>query len=459
MSRLWIKNPLKSFDGLAAGTADGGIVVDGNRIVETLAAHESPSAPVDATFDAQGMVLLPGLINTHHHFYQTLTRAHRTALDKPLFAWLQSLYPVWAGLTEDMITASTQLAICELLLSGCTTTVDHHYVFSDALLQAIDRQAEAAAELGMRVVLTRGSMSLGQADGGLPPDSVVQSHETILADSERLITELHEPDAGAMCQIALAPCSPFSVTAALMRDTAALAKQYDVLLHTHLAETHDETQFCQDQFGQRPLDYLTGLGWLDARTWFAHGIHFSTSEIQRLADAGCSVSHCPTSNMLLSSGICRVQDLERAGAHVGLGVDGSASNDCSNLIQEVRMSLLIQRLLPTAQPTNDESEEHPLVSHIDALRWATTGGAELLHRPELGRLEVGAVADIALFALDEMRFSGAQDPLATLILSGAHRAHAVMVNGDWRVLDGELVGVDVAGLQNKHTQLARQLWQ
>jgi 8-oxoguanine deaminase len=340
------------------------------------------------------------------------------------------------------------------MLSGCTTAVDHHYVFSASLDEAIDRQASAAAKLGMRVVLTRGSMSLGQSTGGLPPDKVVQSEEAILDDSLRLLQRYHDPASHAMCQLALAPCSPFSVTPQLMRETARLAQQHQVLLHTHLAETHDETQFCIDQLGMRPVDYMESVNWLGDRTWFAHGIHFSAEEIARLGNAGCGVAHCPTSNMTLASGICPVAELEQAGVHVGLGVDGSASNDCSNLIQEVRMSLLIQRLGQSRQDS-----QLALTSHVDALRWATQGGAALLHRPELGRLAVGAAADLALFSLDEPRFSGSDDALAALILGGAHRAEAVMINGHWRVSHGHLIDVDLAQLQARHQQLATSLWQ
>ena len=454
MTRLWIKNPLASFDGVGAGSADGGVVVEDGWITQCLAAGEAPATPADEIFDASAHVILPGLINTHHHFYQTLTRAYREALDKPLFPWLQALYPVWAELTEDMVAAATALAGAELLLSGCTTAVDHHYVFSDRLGHAIDAQVEAARQIGLRVVLTRGSMSLGQSAGGLPPDSVVQTESEILTDSQRLISRYHDRDPGALCQIALAPCSPFSVTAPLMRDTADLARENDVLLHTHLAETHDETEFCLQQFGKRPLDYVEDLGWLQDRSWFAHGIHFNEDEISRLGSANCGVAHCPSSNMILASGICPVAALERAGAIVGLGVDGSASNDSSNLIAEARQSLLIQRLGEARARDADAL----LTSHLDALRWATRGGANLLRRPELGRLEVGAAADIALFTLHDLRFSGAQDPLAALVLSGAQHADAVMVHGAWRVQDGALVDVDQAQLVHTHTLLAQELW-
>ncbi len=453
MTTTWIRNPCASFDGQQPGRADGGLVISNNTITQVLASGETPSHPVDVTFDASDMVLLPGLINTHHHFYQTLTRAHKTALNKPLFAWLNALYPMWANLTNDMVGISSELALAELMLSGCTTTTDHHYVFSDQLDEAIDRQVQAAEHLGMRVVLTRGSMSLGQSSGGLPPDNIVQSERAILDDCERLIRDYHQSTLYAMTQIALAPCSPFSVTAELMQASAALADTHHVLLHTHLAETHDETEFCLKQSGLRPVDYLEQLGWIDKRAWFAHGIHFDSREIQRLGAAGCGVSHCPSSNMILASGICPVAALESAGVNIGLGVDGSASNDCSNMIQEVRQALLIQRLGESSQAPTEQ-----LTSHVDALRWATQGGANLLHRSDLGRLKPGAAADIALFKLDQPRFSGSNDPLAALILSGADRAEAVMINGEWRVQHGALVNTDLAELMARHHQQAHKLW-
>ncbi|MCR9279557.1 MAG: 8-oxoguanine deaminase [Pseudomonadaceae bacterium] len=448
--RTWIREPLVSYHPLRGAVVDGGIVTQNGMIVESVAWGESPSGPVDEIFDARSLVLLPGLINTHHHFYQTLTRALRSALDKPLFPWLESLYPVWAHLSIEMIDAATRLACAELLLSGCTTTTDHHYVFSDATREGIDTQMRAAGEIGIRSVLTRGSMSLGESEGGLPPDSVVQDIDTILADSERLIEQWHNPAPGAMQQIALAPCSPFSVTTELMQATAALADKHDVLLHTHLAETEDENQFCIDSFGKRPLDHIEDCGWLRPKTWFAHGIHFTEDEIRRLGAASVGVTHCPSSNMVLASGICPASQLEAAGVRVGLGVDGSASNDCSNLIQEVRQALMIQRL---GQPASDRT----LTSHLDALRWATAGGAALLHRPELGSLAVGQRADVALFALGEPRFSGADDPLAALILCGAHAAEHVMVDGVWRVRDRELVGQSLDQLQTRHRDLAQSL--
>ncbi len=393
--------------------------------------------------------MVPGLINTHHHFYQTLTRAFPPALDRTLFPWLQALYPVWARLTPDALQAAASVALAELLLSGCTTTTDHHYVFPAGLEDAIDIEAEIAGRLGMRAVLTRGSMDLSQRDGGLPPDSVVQDADTILADSERLIARHHDPAPHAMLQIALAPCSPFSVTTRLMHATAELARRRGVLLHTHLAETADEAAFCQARFGCTPLDYLEDCGWLEPGTWLAHGIHFSAGEITRLGAARVGVTHCPCSNQSLASGTCPVCALEQAGAAVGLGVDGSASNDGSNMMQEVRAAFLLQR----------GTSGIAAVSHRDALRWATEGSAACIARPELGRIAVGAAADLALFTLDELRFSGAGDPMAALVLCGAHRADRVMVAGRWVVEDGHIPGLDVAALMRRHAAAAARLAQ
>ena len=444
--RTWIKNPLTAYDAAGAHDLAGGIVVQDRLIVEHVGSGAEPAAAVDAVLDASACVLLPGLINTHHHFYQTLTRAFGPALNKPLFDWLTTLYPVWARLTPEAVDAATRLAACELLLSGCTTSVDHHYVFPAGICDAIDVQAAALADVGLRAVLTRGSMSLGDSAGGLPPDSVVQTTEVILEDSERLATALHDPSPGAMLQIALAPCSPFSVTPELMQETAALAARHDLLLHTHLAETEAENAFCEATFGRRPVAHMAECDWLVERAWFAHGIHFDALEIQLLGAAGCGISHCPSSNMLLASGLCPVAALEDAGVGVSLAVDGSASNDGSNLIGEARQALLLQRLGSGAG-----------VTHLDALRWATAGGAAVLRRPELGSLRVGAAADLALFTLEEPRFSTAHDPLAALLLCGAQRARHVMVDGHWRVRDGELVGIDLAALQASHRQQAMAL--
>lgn len=441
---LWIKNPLS----ILADQAGGGLVVANGKIVELVPAGSTPQAKADHdVFDASAHVVLPGLINTHHHFYQTLTRAFRPALNKALFPWLCALYPVWAKLTPEMVRLSSKLALAELMISGCTCAADHHYLFNDAIGDAIDIQVEAAGALGMRAVLTRGSMSLSEDDGGLPPRQVVQKADEILQDSERLIAAHHNAGEGAMIQIALAPCSPFSVSEELMKETAALARQKGVRLHTHLAETEDETNFCLEKFGARPLDYLEKLDWIGPEVWLAHGIHFNEDEIARMGAAGMSIAHCPSSNMYLSSGICRTLELEAAGVAVGIGVDGSASNDGSNLIQEVRQALLLQKLHYGAEK----------VDHRRAFNWATKGSANCLGRSDLGRIEVGAEADLALFKLDEPRFSGADDPLASLIICGAVKADWVMVAGDWRVINGAIDGLDMDKLMMDHSAAAKQL--
>jgi 8-oxoguanine deaminase len=442
--RTWIKNPLAV---LCDSDAAGGVVVEGSRIVELVSSEQRPAVPCDREVDASRHVVLPGLINTHHHFYQTLTRVHREALGKPLFPWLQSLYPVWAKLTPEQVELSTRLALIELLLSGCTTAADHHYLFPAGLENAIDIQAEVARDIGIRAVLTRGSMSLSQKDGGLPPDSVVQDEDTILADSERLINRYHQREDGAMLQIALAPCSPFSVTREIMQASSELANKLDVRLHTHLAETHDETDFCLEMFGLRPLDYLEETGWMSDRVWLAHGIHFDQAEAARLGASGVGITHCPSSNMILASGICPTLALESSGSPVGLGVDGSASNDGSNMIQEVRMAFLLQRLQHGAEN----------VGHLDALRWATEGSARCLGRGDIGKIALGKQADLAMFTLDELRFSGSGDPLAALILCGAHAADKVMVAGQWLVEDGQYLGGDINQLIEQHRNSAMAL--
>ena len=441
--RIWIKNPLDCLDPAYAG----GIVIQNDLIVELIRAGEQPLQAVDEVVDAHEHVLIPGLINSHHHFYQTLTRAFPAALNKNLFPWLQSLYPVWARLTPEMIATSTQIALCELLLSGCTTASDHHYLFPNGLEHAIDIQVEQATELGIRVHLTRGSMSLGEDQGGLPPRTTIQTDREILDDSQRLIKAYHQYEDGAMTRIALAPCSPFSVSEELMRATADLAQELDVRLHTHLAETHDETDFCIKMFGVRPVDYLERVGWLNNRTWLAHGIHFNDEEIARLGKANVGIAHCPSSNMLLASGQCPTIALQEAGCPVGLGVDGSASNDGSNMIGEVRQALLLQRLRYGAEE----------ITHQKAFEWATIGSAGCLGRDDIGEIAVGKQADIALFKLDEIRFAGAGSPVAAILLCGATKADKVMVAGKWRVLEGQIVGVDMNQLMAKQITLAANL--
>src|SRR3954447_15497253 len=440
---IWIKDPLAI---LAEGAARGVVVKDG-RIVELVPAGTEAKTEGAIVYDASAHVVIPGLINTHHHFYQTLTRALPAAMDRELFPWLKALYPIWAKLTPEALNAAVTVAMSELMLSGCTTTTDHHYVFPAGLEDAIGIEVAAAKRLGIRVLLTRGSMNLSERDGGLPPDSVVQDEDTILADSARVVASHHQRGADALVQIALAPCSPFSVTTSLMRATADLADKLDVRLHTHLAETEDENKFCQEMYGCRPLDYLEQCGWLNARTWLAHGIFFNADEMKRLGKAKTTISHCACSNQLLASGCCPVCEMEEAGVGIGIGVDGSASNDGSNLMQEVRAAFLLQRARYGVTK----------VSHKDALRWATKGSAACVGRPEVGEIAVGKAADLALFKLDELRFSGHGDPLAALVLCGAHRADRVMVGGNWVVRDGAIPGLDVPDLIRRHSAAARAM--
>lgn len=441
--RLWIRNPL----GIVAEHSAGGVVVDNALIVECLPAGGEPSAPVDSVFDASQHVVLPGLINTHHHFYQTLTRAHPAAIDRELFPWLTALYPLWARLTPDDLRLAVRAALAELLLSGCTTAADHHYLYPPGLEDAVDIAVEEARALGIRATISRGSMNLSQKDGGLPPDTVVQDEDTILADSERVLRLFHDPAPGSMTQIALAPCSPFSVTPSLMAKSAELAARFDAPLHTHLAETKDEDAYCLQVYGKRPLDLLEETGWMRPKTWLAHGVHFSCEECDRLGRAGVGVCHCPTSNGVLASGFCRTRELEAAGAPLGLGVDGSASNDGSNLMEELRHALLVNRL---------RYESAAAVTARDVIRWATQGSARCLGRSDIGTIAPGMQADLALYRLDELRFSGAHDPVAALVLCGAHRADRVIVAGRWRVVDGAIPGLDLAALRRAHGAASRR---
>ncbi len=406
-----------------------------------------PEGPFDETVDASGMVLLPGLVNTHHHFSHTLTRAWPGAADAELFDWLKTLYPVWERIDREGVHTAALTAMAELMLSGCTLTSDHHYLFSAACTDPIDAAIEAAGEIGIRFHAGRGSMCLSEKDGGLPPDTVVQDEKTILDDSVRMVEKYHDPSAGSMLRVALAPCSPFSVTESLMIETARLAESYDVKLHTHLAETVDEEEYCIEKFGVRPLDYLERTGWLTGRTWLAHGIHFDRGEIARLGGARCGIAHCPQSNMRLASGIAATVDLHAAGVPLGLGVDGSASNDGSSLSAEVRQALLLGRIRYGAARLGTD----------EVLRWATRGGAEVLGRDDTGRIAPGRRADIALFSLDDIAFSGAGDPLAAIVLCGPARVHTLFIEGRCVVRSGRLLTVDLPRLLERHRAASRRL--
>jgi len=439
--RLWIKDPL----AILAPEAERGIVVDGSKIVECVPHGRTPEHPWEATFDASRHVVLPGLVNAHHHFYQTLTRAHPAGLGLELIPWLVAMEHVWGRMTPEALRVAVRMALVELLLSGCTTAADHHNLFPPGLESAIDIEVDEARKLGIRMTVTRGSMGVSQKDGGLQPDSIVQGADAILKDSERVLKLFHDPRPGAMIRVALAPCSPLAVPKRVMSESAELAERYDARLHCHLCQSPDEDVYSMQAFGVRSVDLLERAGWLSSRTWVAHGIHFNADEIGRLGRAGVAVCHCASSDMAFGLGVCPTHELEAAGIAIGVGVDGSASNDSSNMMEAVRHSLLLARL--RYGPS--------LVGPLDALRWATEGSARCLGRDDIGRIAPGLEADLALYTLDEPRFSGAQDPIAALALCGAHRADRVMVAGRWRVIDGAPEGVDLDGLIGRHKALAR----
>ncbi len=406
-------------DAWVAAT-DGMIIAVGSGPVPALIGD----VPQDhfTTHDAAGCVVLPGLINTHHHLFQTRTRAWADAVDSELFDWLKTLYPVWAKLKDEEFYRGAVVGFRELMRSGCTLTTDHHYLFpTNASPHLIDITIAAAQEVGIRFHPTRGSMSRSVKDGGLPPDSVVQDPETILADSERVIGKWHDPNPGAMVRIALAPCSPFSVSPELMRDTAVLAREHGVRLHTHLGETRDENDYCQEVYGQRPLDFLESVDWLAPDVWLAHGIWFTDDEVARLGAANVGIAHCPSSNMRLGSGICRVRDLRAAGCPVGLAVDGSASNDSSHLLAELRQALLLHRVTAGAAG----------MTVGEVLEMATLGGAGCLGRTDVGAVEPGRACDLAVFDLEAIGYDGADDPVAALLLCHPEPARAVVVGGKY----------------------------
>ncbi len=405
--------------GAWVAATDGMITAVGDGPVPALIGE----VPIEQfrVYAADGCVVLPGLINTHHHLFQTRTRAWRDTIDSELFDWLKTLYPVWAKLSDDDFHRAAVVGFRELMRSGCTLTTDHHYLFpTGASPHLIDITIEAAAEVGIRFHPTRGSMSRSVKDGGLPPDSVVQDPETILADSERVIGKWHDPEPGAMVRIALAPCSPFSVSPELMRDTAILARKHGVRLHTHLGETKDENDYCHDTYGQRPLDFLESVGWLASDVWLAHGIWFTDEEIARLGGAGVGIAHCPSSNMRLGSGVCRIRDLRAAGCPVGLAVDGSASNDSSNLLAELRQALLLHRVTGGAAG----------MTVNEVLEMATLGGAGCLGRTDVGAVEPGRACDLSIFGLEAVGYDGADDPVAALLLCHPEPARAVVVGGN-----------------------------
>ncbi|QHE84934.1 8-oxoguanine deaminase [Hydrogenophaga sp. BPS33] len=458
---------------LASGTelADASLFVRGNVIEWIGPAAELPPALHDEAsevIEASGHLVTPGLVNTHHHMYQSLTRALPSVQNAELFSWLRGLYPIWAGLTPEMVRVSTQVAMAELLLSGCTTTSDHLYLYPNGV--RLEDSIEASQQIGMRFVATRGSMSVGASAGGLPPDALVEREDAILQDSQRLIETWHDARHGAMLQIALAPCSPFSVSPALMRESAALARSFKgqgVRLHTHLAENDHDIAYSREKLNKTPAQYAQDLGWLGDDVWHAHCVKLDDEGISLFAASRTGVAHCPCSNMRLASGIAPVRRLLDAGVPVGLGVDGSASNDGAHMVNEARQALLLARVGRALQPPEQRGGKTFFGCDLgpaemtarDALHMATRGGAEVLGRTDIGHLAVGMCADFALFDLRTLGFAGGavHDPVGSLLLCASPQAAYTVVNGQVVVRDGQLATVDLGPLVERHNRLAVQL--
>ncbi len=442
MSTLYANAYVATMDD-AATELDGGWILVRDGFVEAVGDGERPAA--DETVDLGGALVTPGLVNTHHHLYQTLTRAR--AQEQNLFGWLRELYPVWAGIDAESEHAAARTGLAELALSGCTTVFDHHYVFPRGVSGLIEAEVNAARELGVRIVASRGSMDLGESDGGLPPDALVEELDAVLADTERLVGELHEPGPGARVQIAVAPCSPFSVTRRLMEESAALARRLGLPLHTHLAETVEEDAYCLELYGCRPVEYLEQLGWLGEEVWCAHCVHLSAEDIGAFASGGVGVAHCPTSNLRLGAGVAPVRDLLDAGVRVGLGVDGSASNERSDLGLEVKQALLVAR---------GRGGPEALTAR-EALRLGTRGGAAVLRRDDIGSIEPGKCADLAIWRTDGLELGGADDLVAGWVFSGPHRVDRLVVAGEEVVRDGRLVNADETEIAREHRRQAARL--
>ena len=442
---------------LARELRDASVLVRGNRIEAIGPAGELPQQ-ADVVIDAHNHLVTPGLVNTHHHMVQSLTRAIPAVQNAELFSWLRGLYPIWAGLTPEMVRVSTQVAMAELLQSGCTTSSDHLYIYPNGV--RLDDSIEAAREMGMRFVACRGSMSVGQSQGGLPPDSLVEDEAFILKDSQRLIEQYHDAAFGAMVQIALAPCSPFSVSRDLMRESAALARSYKVRLHTHLAENDHDIAYSREKFNCTPAQYAQELGWLGDDVWHAHCVKLDDEGISLFAATRTGVAHCPCSNMRLASGIAPVRKMLNAGVPVGLGVDGCASNDAAHMVNEARQALLLARVGRSLEPFGCDKGPSDMGAR-DALALATRGGAQVLGRSDVGHLAAGMCADMALFDLDTLAFAGAavHDPLGALVLCASPQAAWVVVDGQVVVHAGTLAALDVGSVVERHNGLAVALAQ
>jgi len=430
---------------------DGGMFIRDGWIEQVGRTADLPQQ-ADVHYDLSDHLVLPGLVNTHHHLYQTLTRAVPLAQDAGLFTWLKTLYPMWARLQPEDIRLSTQIGLAELALSGCTTASDHLYLYPNGC--RLDDEIEAARAVGLRLHASRGSMSLGESRGGLPPDRVVEQEDFILRDTERLIDTYHDAAPGSMLQIVIAPCSPFSVTPDLMRQAAELARTRGVRLHTHLAETLDEERYCLEKLGRRPLGYAEDLGWSGSDVWFAHAVFMDNEEVRRMGQAGIGVAHCPSSNMRLASGIAPVLRYLTAGVPVGLGVDGSASNDGSHMLGEARQALLISRLGSALQPEAGQ----PLITARQALEMATLGGASVLGRGDIGALAVGKCADLIALRLDRLEYAGAlHDPVAASVLCAPVKVDFSFVHGRPVVEQGRLATLDLGPVIEAHNRAARRL--
>ena len=429
-----------------AGTevAGGSILIEDGEIA-WVGAGAPPAEPAER-IDGRGTIAIPGLVNTHHHLYQTLTRAR--AAREGLFGWLVALYPVWTGVDADWEHAAARVGLAQLALAGCSTTTDHHYIHPRGAGDLLEVEIEAALGLGLRFHPCRGSMDLGESDGGLPPDSCVETTEQALERSEDAVRRFHDPAPGAMLRIAIAPCSPFSVTERLMRESAELARQRGVLLHTHLAETLDEERFCLERFGRRPLELMDDWGWLGSDVWFAHGVHLDDKDLRRIGETSSGVASCPSSNLRLGAGIAPVRGLLDERARVGLGVDGPASNEASDLFGEIRQAMLVSR---AAGPERG-------LSAREALRLATRGGAEILGRDDIGSIERGKRADVALFAVDGLEQVGAEEDLVAGLLMGAsQRVRHLLVEGRTVVRDGRLSTADEDEIAREGHRVARRI--
>jgi len=455
MATLLIRNArlLVTMDAARREIADGALFVR-DHVIEAVGPSAGLPPSADEVIDARDQIVIPGLVNTHHHMYQTLTRAIGPAQDCELFTWLQTLYPIWAGLTPEMIRVSTQTAMAELLLSGCTTTSDHLYIYPNGV--KLEHSIEAAQEIGMRFHAARGAMSVGQSQGGLPPDGVVESEAAILADSQHLIERWHDPGRFAMLRMVVAPCSPFSVSRELMRDAAALARSYGathgVSLHTHLAENDNDIAYTREKFGCTPAEYAEQLGWVGPDVWHAHCVKLDGSGIELFARTGTGVAHCPGSNMRLASGIAPIRAMRDAGVPVSIAVDGSASNDSGHLLGEARLALLLQRVAHGAV------KGPSALTAREVLEIATLGGAKVLNRDDIGALVPGMAADIVTIPLDEIGLAGAQhDPLAALFFCHVPRVKHSVVNGRMVVRDGQITTLELPRLIERHNRLAREL--